>query len=119
MIIRARGLSKRFKSSTGEVARAQPGGLGCCARADAGLAGAEWMREDDACCAASAGLKLQPKARSSLRASFSRPCAENINLPPERRNLGMMFQSFGLWPHMTVAENVAYPLKNRRDLTRD
>jgi iron(III) transport system ATP-binding protein len=30
----------------------------------------------------------------------------------------MMFQSFGLWPHMTVGENVAYPLKNRRGLTR-
>lgn len=33
--------------------------------------------------------------------------------PPERRNMGMVFQSYALWPHMTVAENVAYGLKRR------
>ena len=31
-------------------------------------------------------------------------------LPPERRNMSMIFQSYALWPHMTVAENVAYGL---------
>ncbi len=35
------------------------------------------------------------------------------DLPPERRNFGMVFQSYALFPHMTVAENVAYPLKVR------
>jgi iron(III) transport system ATP-binding protein len=35
-------------------------------------------------------------------------------LPPERRNMAMVFQSYALWPHMTVAENVGYPLKVRR-----
>ena len=39
-------------------------------------------------------------------------------LPPERRNMSMIFQSYALWPHMTVAENVAYGLKLRR-LPRD
>nr|CAD6412393.1 ABC transporter ATP-binding protein [Rhizobium sp. Q54] len=34
-------------------------------------------------------------------------------LPPERRNMAMVFQSYALWPHMTVAENVGYPLKVR------
>jgi iron(III) transport system ATP-binding protein len=33
-------------------------------------------------------------------------------VPPERRQLSMVFQSYALWPHMTVADNVAYPLKN-------
>ncbi|NIF21286.1 ABC transporter ATP-binding protein [Candidatus Pantoea multigeneris] len=33
------------------------------------------------------------------------------HLPPEARNLGVVFQSYALWPHMTVAENVAYSLK--------
>ncbi|WP_331371460.1 ABC transporter ATP-binding protein [Sinorhizobium chiapasense] len=34
-------------------------------------------------------------------------------LPPEKRNMAMVFQSYALWPHMTVAENVGYPLKVR------
>lgn len=33
---------------------------------------------------------------------------------PEKRDLGMVFQSYALWPHMTVFENVAYPLKRRK-----
>jgi iron(III) transport system ATP-binding protein len=36
------------------------------------------------------------------------------NLPPERRGMSMIFQSYALWPHMTVAENVGYGLKLRR-----
>ncbi|WP_405923148.1 ABC transporter ATP-binding protein [Streptomyces sp. NBC_00035] len=35
-------------------------------------------------------------------------------LPPEKRNLGMVFQSYALFPHMTVADNVGYGLKLRR-----
>ena len=35
-------------------------------------------------------------------------------VPPERRRIGMVFQSYALWPHMTVAENVGYALKVRR-----
>ncbi|QCI97509.1 ABC transporter ATP-binding protein [Agrobacterium larrymoorei] len=34
-------------------------------------------------------------------------------VPPERRNMAMVFQSYALWPHMTVAENTGYPLKVR------
>ncbi|MGE6783643.1 ABC transporter ATP-binding protein [Ensifer adhaerens] len=37
----------------------------------------------------------------------------SLALPPERRNMAMVFQSYALWPHMTVAENVGYPLKVR------
>lgn len=36
------------------------------------------------------------------------------DLPPHRRNIGFVFQSYALFPHMTVAENVAYPLVARR-----
>jgi ABC-type Fe3+/spermidine/putrescine transport system ATPase subunit len=40
--------------------------------------------------------------------------ADGIELPPEKRQVGMVFQSYALWPHMTVAENVSYPLRLRR-----
>ncbi|CAN5485897.1 ABC transporter ATP-binding protein [soil metagenome] len=36
--------------------------------------------------------------------------SRNVFVPPEDRRIGMMFQSYALWPHMTVAQNVAYPL---------
>ena len=40
-------------------------------------------------------------------------------VPPNRRDVGMVFQSYALWPHMTVAGNVAYPLKLRRTARRE
>ncbi|MBL4576654.1 MAG: ABC transporter ATP-binding protein [Opitutaceae bacterium] len=39
---------------------------------------------------------------------------EVTSLPPHKRNAGMVFQSYALWPHMTVAENVAFGLKERK-----
>ena len=39
--------------------------------------------------------------------------AEITRLPPERRNTAMMFQSYALWPHMTVAANISYGLAMR------
>ena len=40
--------------------------------------------------------------------------SKRIALPAERRNLGIVFQSYAVWPHMTVFENLAFPLKVRR-----
>ncbi len=39
---------------------------------------------------------------------------EGIFLPPEKRDIGMVFQSYAIWPHMTVTQNVAYPLEIRK-----
>jgi len=59
-------------------------------------------------------------------AGFEKPTAGEISIgdtvvssahvfvPPEKRNIGMVFQSYAVWPHMTVRENVAYPLKIRK-----
>ena len=40
--------------------------------------------------------------------------SRRLCLSPDKRNVGMVFQSYAIWPHMTVAENVAFPLKARR-----
>jgi spermidine/putrescine ABC transporter ATP-binding subunit len=37
-----------------------------------------------------------------------------VAVPPYRRNIGMVFQNYALFPHMTVEENIAFPLKQRR-----
>lgn len=38
----------------------------------------------------------------------------SISVPPEKRNLGFVFQDFALWPHLKIYENVAFPLRARR-----
>jgi iron(III) transport system ATP-binding protein len=40
--------------------------------------------------------------------------ADGIFLAPEKRHIGMVFQSYAIWPHMTVAQNVSYPLEIRK-----
>lgn len=40
--------------------------------------------------------------------------AKKVFLPPERRRLGMVFQSYALWPHLSVKENIALPLRLRK-----
>ena len=47
---------------------------------------------------------------------------KGIHVAPEKRDIGMVFQSYAIWPHMTVAENVAFPLRvrhfNRQEIKR-
>ena len=40
--------------------------------------------------------------------------SRHLCTPPNKRNVGMVFQSYAIWPHMTVAQNVAFPLKARK-----
>ena len=40
--------------------------------------------------------------------------AKGFSMPPERREIGMVFQSYAIWPHMTVGENVAFGLKLKK-----
>ncbi len=43
---------------------------------------------------------------------------KDLFIPPEDRNVGMVFQNYAVWPHMTVFDNVAYPLKIRKNADR-
>jgi ABC-type glutathione transport system ATPase component len=39
---------------------------------------------------------------------------KNVMVPPERRGIGMVFQNYAVWPHMTVEQNMSYPLRLAR-----
>ena len=60
-----------------------------------------------------AGLETPDAGHISLAGNVVFDHATRINLMPERRELGIVFQSYAVWPHMTVAENVGFPLKVR------
>jgi len=45
--------------------------------------------------------------------------AGHIFVPPEERNIGMVFQTYAVWPHMNILDNVAYPLKIRKIARRN
>jgi iron(III) transport system ATP-binding protein len=61
-----------------------------------------------------AGLETADEGAISFadRAVFD--AARGVNVPPNKRNIGMVFQSYALWPHMTVRKNIGYPLRTRR-----
>ena len=61
-----------------------------------------------------AGLEQNTSGRISIDNEVVSDAARGIFVPSERRRLGMVFQSYAIWPHMTVFENVAYPLRVRR-----
>jgi ABC-type Fe3+/spermidine/putrescine transport system ATPase subunit len=68
-----------------------------------------------------AGLERPDRGEVAYKQQTLVSASQGVFVPPERRGLGMVFQSAALWPHMTVFENVAYPLKLRRlpaDLVR-
>ncbi|MCX5590794.1 ABC transporter ATP-binding protein [Alcaligenes endophyticus] len=62
-----------------------------------------------------AGLEQPSKGRIFIGDQVLYDSDKNLELPAEQRNLGLVFQSYALWPHMRVAENVAYPLTLRKE----
>ena len=60
-----------------------------------------------------AGLASPSAGRIVIAGKVVFDSAARINLPPEQRGLGVVFQSYAVWPHMTLAENVAFPLRVR------
>ena len=60
------------------------------------------------------GLERASGGRVSYEGMVVDCPGERTFIEPEKRGMGMVFQSYAIWPHMTVFENVAYPLRFRR-----
>ncbi len=57
-----------------------------------------------------AGLITPDSGRITIGSTVAFDAAAGVSQPPEKRRLGMVFQSYALWPHLSVAENISYPL---------
>ncbi len=60
-----------------------------------------------------AGLETPEHGSIAIAGRAVFDAADGVNLAPERRGLGVVFQSYAVWPHMTVAQNVGFPLRVR------
>ena len=58
-----------------------------------------------------AGLERPSAGRITIGERVVTAIEEGVFVQPEKRHIGMVFQSYAVWPHMTVFQNVAYPLK--------
>ena len=66
-----------------------------------------------------AGLERPSAGRITIGGRVVTDVNAGVFVLPERREIGMVFQSYAVWPHMTVFENVAYPLRAMRVPKRD
>src|SRR4051794_19825948 len=61
-----------------------------------------------------AGLEHPTAGEISIGGAGVSAPERGVLVPPRLRNIGMVFQSYAVWPHMTVRQNVSYPLRHRR-----
>jgi iron(III) transport system ATP-binding protein len=61
-----------------------------------------------------AGFQTPEQGRIAVGGDVFFDAAARVHVPAERRNLGIVFQSYAVWPHMTVFDNLAFPLKVRK-----
>ncbi len=61
-----------------------------------------------------AGLEHPTSGTISIGGAIVSAPEQGTLVPPRLRNIGMVFQSYAVWPHMTVQQNVVYPLRHRK-----
>jgi len=61
-----------------------------------------------------AGLERPDAGEVSVGGRLLTSTTPSVFLAPEKRRMGMVFQTYAIWPHMTVFENVAFPLREKR-----
>jgi len=59
-----------------------------------------------------AGLETPTEGQISIDGKIVFDADQGINLPPNKRDVGFLFQNYALWPHMTVYQNIAFGLEN-------
>jgi iron(III) transport system ATP-binding protein len=62
-----------------------------------------------------AGLESPTEGTIAFGDRVVHDASRRVDVPAEKRNIGMVFQSYALWPHLTVRKNIGYPLKVRRN----
>jgi ABC-type Fe3+/spermidine/putrescine transport system ATPase subunit len=66
-----------------------------------------------------AGLEHASSGSIGIGGTIVSAPEQGVLVPPRLRNIGMVFQSYAVWPHMTVRQNVAYPLRHRRTARKE
>jgi iron(III) transport system ATP-binding protein len=61
-----------------------------------------------------AGLETADEGHIAFGDRVVFDASQGVDVPPNKRQIGMVFQSYALWPHMSVRKNIGYPLKTRR-----
>jgi iron(III) transport system ATP-binding protein len=61
-----------------------------------------------------AGLETPDAGEVHVGGRLLTSAARGVFVPPEKRRMGMVFQTYAIWPHMTVFENIAFPLREQR-----
>jgi iron(III) transport system ATP-binding protein len=61
-----------------------------------------------------AGLEHPDAGEIAIGGETVFSASRGLFVPPHQRNIGMVFQSYAIWPHMSVYENVAFPLRHKR-----
>ena len=112
MGLQVEGLSKRFGGvpAVEDVSFAVAAGELLCLLGPSGCGKTTTLR-----CVA--GLERPDAGTVRLGGVTLTDAGAGIAVPANRRNIGMVFQSYAVWPHMTVAENVRYPLRFGRKLS--
>jgi len=111
--IRVAGLTKRYSTSRGEVFALDDVSIDVGAGEKVVLLGPSGCGKTTLL-RCIAGLESPDAGEIEIDGKIVYSSSKRIHLPPERRGLSMVFQSYALWPHMTVFQNVAYPLVNAR-----
>jgi iron(III) transport system ATP-binding protein len=110
--IRIRGVSKRYASEGKEIVALDDVDLTIAANQVFTLLGPSGCGKTTLL-RCIVGLEAPDSGEIAIGGQVVWSTARGVNVPPEKRGLGMVFQTYAIWPHMDVFGNVAYPLQVR------